>query len=97
VTTNTTFWDFSDGCDGTNTLLGFPTDPLKDFLAAFLYIEVHRSLGLVHQGTIPDLVLRHRVFLWLLYNSSLEVSRFAVYSGSSKFVIPQRSRDFNIY
>jgi hypothetical protein len=36
---------------------------------------VHRSLGLVHQGTILDLVRKRRVFLWLLYNSSLKLSR----------------------
>ena len=43
--------------------MGVLAQALKDFLAPFLYIKVHRSLGLVHQGTIPDLALSRRVFL----------------------------------
>jgi hypothetical protein len=53
-------------------------------LAAFLYIESHRFLGLTHQGTIIDLVRKCRVFLWLLYNPFLKLSRLELLPDALK-------------
>jgi hypothetical protein len=81
--TNTTFRNSCGGCDSADALLAFLSDVLKDFLTPFLYIEIHRSLGLVHQGTILDLVFTHRVFLCFLYNQTLNLSRFTLYPSQT--------------
>ncbi len=52
-------------CDGTKAQLCFLTQTLQDFLGSFPYIKLHRSLMNVHQGTILDLALSRRVFLWV--------------------------------
>jgi hypothetical protein len=57
VTTNTTFRDARERCNGPQTLMRVPANVAKDFLTPFLYIESQRYPGLT--GSVPNVLSNH--------------------------------------